>query len=98
MHARRQRAVGQLADDAARLRALHRQHRPLVDAIDDVCVEVLGVTLEPGEVLVVIGGVGDREEVLLGEPVGEHVIEDAAVLAAQDAVLGPALRDAAHVV
>src|SRR2546421_10518524 len=45
----------------------------------------------------VVGGVGDRQELAVGEPVGEQVVEDAAVFAAQDRVLGAALGDPAHV-
>ena len=53
---------------------------------------------EVGEVLVVVGGVGDGQEVALGEPVGEEVVDDAAVLEAGQRVLGAALGDPAHVV
>ena len=47
--------------------------------------------LQPRQVVLVVGGVGDREEVAVGQPVGEEVIEDAPVLAANEAVLGAAL-------
>ena len=43
--------------------------------------------LEPGEVLVVVGRVGDGQIAIGLEPVGEEVVEHAAVLAAQHAVL-----------
>ena len=45
-----------------------------------------------------IGGVGDREEMRLGQPVGEQVVEHAAVLAAQHAVLGAALGEPPHII
>ena len=45
-----------------------------------------------------VGGVGDRQELALGQAVGEEVVEHAAVLAAEHAVLGSALRDPADVV
>ena len=45
-----------------------------------------------------VGGVGDGQEVAVGQPVGEEVVEDAAVLAAQHAVLSAALGDPADVV
>ena len=45
---------------------------------------------EPGEVALVVGGVGDRQVAVVGEPVGEQVVEHAAVLAAEDRVLGAA--------
>ena len=43
-------------------------------------VEALGVLAEPGEVALVVGGVGDRQEAV-AQPVGEEVVEHAAVLA-----------------
>ena len=61
-------------------------------------VEVGGVLAKPGQVGLVVGGVGDRQVAVVGEPVGEQVVEDPAVLPAQDRVLGAALRDAANVV
>ena len=45
---------------------------------------------EPGEVALVVGGVGDRQVAVVGQPVGEQVVEDAAVLAAEHRVLGAA--------
>ena len=45
-----------------------------------------------------IRGVGDRQVVPLPEPIGEEVVEDPAVLAAQDRVLGPADRELLQIV
>ena len=42
-------------------------------------------SLEPGQVLLVVRRVRDREEALVGQAVGEEVVEHAAVLAAQHA-------------
>ena len=47
---------------STRARALHGQHRELVAAIDDVGVEVRRVALEPLQVTLVVGGVGDGDE------------------------------------
>ena len=64
-------------------RALHGEHRVVVDRVGDLGVEAAGVLREPGEVALVVGGVGDRQVAVVGEPVGEQVVEDAAVLAAE---------------
>ena len=80
------------SDDLARLRALDGEHRVAVVRVGDVDVERLGLPLEPREVLVVVGGVRDREVAIVAEAVGEEVVEDAAVLAAQHAVLRAARR------
>ena len=45
-----------------------------------------------------VGGVGDRQEAVGAEAVGEEVVEHAAVLAAQHAVLGAADRELVDVV
>ena len=50
-------------------------------------VEGLGLLQKPSQVLVVVGGVGHRQERLGAQAVGEEVVEDAAVLAAEDRVL-----------
>ena len=55
----------------------------------------LACLLEPGEVALVVGGVGDGQEAVL-QPVGEEVVEHAAVLAAQHAVLRAALAPASR--
>ena len=44
-----------------------------------------------------VGRVGDRQVVAVGQPVADQVIEHAAVLAAQQAVLRAALGQPAHV-
>ncbi len=98
VHPRWQLTVGELADERARSRTLHGEHRELGLPIDHVDVEIVGVTLEPGQVLVVVGGVGDGQELALGQAVGEEVVEHAAVVAAEDAVLGAAFGDPADVV
>ena len=51
-------------DDPARVRALHRQHRPVGEAVGDLAVELAGVIAEPGEVALVVGGVGDGQVAL----------------------------------
>ena len=51
---------------------------------------------EPGEVPLVVGGVCDGQVAVVGEPVGEQVVEDPAVIAAEHRVLRAAdleLRD-----
>ena len=60
--------------------------------------EVGGLALEPGEVRDVVGGVRDRQEAIDLEAVGEQVVEDPAVLAAEHAVLRAARRDRGDVV
>ena len=95
------KARGELAgrqplDDAARLGPLHGEHRPVGEPVLDLAVEVGGVLGEPLEVALVVGGVRDGQEALVGEAVGEEVVQDAAVLAAEHRVLGAAdvdLRD-----
>ncbi len=55
-----------------------------------------GMLAKPPEVALVVGRVGDRQVAILGEAVGEQVVEDAAVLPAEHRVLGAAdleLRD-----
>ncbi|CAA9514807.1 MAG: hypothetical protein AVDCRST_MAG13-3006 [uncultured Solirubrobacteraceae bacterium] len=56
------------------------------------------VALEPGEVLRVVGRVRDGEVLLLAQPVGEEVVQDAPVLPAEHGVLGAADGDLLHVV
>ena len=90
-HPRRQLAVGELGDDRARLGPLHGEHRVVVDRVGDLGVEARpACSREPGEVALVVGGVGDRQVAVVGEPVGEQVVEDPAVVAAEDRVLGAA--------
>ena len=45
-----------------------------------------------------VGGVGDDQEVLGGEAVGEEVVEDAAMLVAQARVLGSPDRESRNIV
>ena len=89
--ARRQLALGHRPDDLARPsvpgRRASRSRRgvSLTSASKSA-----GVLAQPGQVAVVVGGVGDRQVALVGEPVGEEVVEHAAVLAAEARVLGAA--------
>ena len=76
------------ADDPPRLRPLDGEHRVVGDPVLDVGVEAVGVLAEPVEVALVVGRVGDGQVVVVAEPVGEEVVEDAAVLAAEARVLG----------
>ena len=52
-------------------------------AVSRIDVEALGVAAEPREILLVVGGVRDRQIVLGRQAVGEEVVQDTAVLAAQ---------------
>ena len=51
VHPGRQLAVDQPGDDAARLRALHGEHRVVVDPIVDLDVEAARVVAEPGQIV-----------------------------------------------
>jgi hypothetical protein len=82
----------------ARGRPLDGEHRVAVGAVVDVDVELAGLLLEPRQVLGVVGGVGHREIAVRAEVVGEEVVENAAVLAAQHRVLGAARGDLRDVV
>ena len=74
------------ADDRARLAGpARRASRSRRSRSRHLGVEVGGVLGEPGEVALVVGGVGDRQVAVVGEPVGEQVVEHAAVLAAEAA-------------
>ncbi len=78
--------VGQAADVAAGLGALDGEHRVVGVAVDDLdAVGALGLPLDPGEVLAVVGRVGDRQEAVVAQVVGEEVVEDPAVLAGRAA-------------
>ena len=91
VHPRRQLALEQRrGHDRPGVRALDREHRPVGERVADLGVEAVGVLAEPGEVPLVVGGVGDGQVALVAEPVGEEVVEDAAVLAAEHRVLGAA--------
>ena len=94
----RQLPLRDRADDPPRLRPLDCEHRVVVDPVVNVRVEVVGVAPEPLEVALVVGRVGDGEEVVVAESVGEEVVEDAAVLAAEARVLGAADLDPRHVI
>ena len=81
--------VGEALDDLARLRALDGQHRVGLDPIADLHLEFDGVRLEPLEVALVIRRVGHGQIAVLAEPVGEEVIENPAVLAAEAGMYAP---------
>ena len=61
-------------------------------------VEARRLLLEPREVLLVVGRVGDRQVAVLAELVGEEVVQDAPVLLGEDAVLGAVVGDLRDVV
>jgi hypothetical protein len=71
-------------------RALESEHRVVSRHVPNVDVEPGGVLGEPGEVTLVVGGVRNRQVTVVGEAIGEEVVEHAAVLAAEDRVLRPA--------
>jgi hypothetical protein len=97
--ARGQRRIGHRLDDLAGPRALDGEHRVLLVSVRHLGVgELAGVRLEPGEVLVVVGGVGDRHEAVGRDAIGEEVVQHAAVVAAQDGVLSSADGDLRDVV
>ena len=79
--ARREPAVAQFREELASIGALHGEHRVARLAVVDVDVELAGVGLEPLEILVVVGRVRHAEEVVVGQAVGEEVIQHAAVYA-----------------
>jgi len=81
----------------ARERPLHRDHRVVGGAIDDLDV-LARVVDEPGEVALVVAGVGDRQIAVGLEAVGDQVVEHTAVLSADHRVLGAADRDSPDVV
>ena len=64
-------------DDRARVRALHGEHRVAVGDVADGDVEAAAPAPEPGEVGLVVGGVGDEQVAVAAEPVGEEVVDDA---------------------
>ena len=77
-------------DDPARVRALHGEHREVVQAV----VERRRRSPRAwrrihARSLSWLDGVGDRQEAVVREPVGEEVVEHAAVLAAQHASTAP---------
>ncbi len=88
-HPRGQLVLGELGDDRARLGPLDGEHRVVVDRVDHLDVELGRVLGEPITVALVVGGVGDSQIAVVGDPVGEQVVEDPAVGATEDRVLGP---------
>jgi hypothetical protein len=90
----RQRRVGHGLDDLAGERALDGEHRVSVRDVLHLDVRPAGgVALQPGQVLGVVGRVGDGEVLLGAQAVGEEVVQDAPVLPAQHGVLGAADGD-----
>ena len=98
VHARWELSVHQLAHDPARVRALDRQHRVVVETIDQFGVERVRVPAKPLEVGLVVGGVGDGQVAIVGQAIGEQVVQHASVLATEDRVLGTADGELRHVV
>ncbi len=98
VHPRRQATVGKALDERPGLRPLDGQHRVALATVDHVDVEPVAVLVEPAQVPLVVGGVRDGQEVQLREAVCEEVVEHAAVLATEDAVLRSALGDQPDVV
>ena len=94
----RQLALGQPVECGARRRAPARRASPRPCASRTSTSKPPACSLEPGQVLLVIGGVGDGQEALGAQPVGEQVVEHAAVVAAQHRVLRAALGDLRDVV
>ena len=98
VHARGQLARGEGRHHAPRVGPLDREHRVAVDRVADLGVELAGVLGEPREVALVVGGVGDRQVAVVVQPVGEQVVQDATVLAAEHRVLGRARLQSRDVV
>jgi hypothetical protein len=73
-------------------------HRVVGGAVDHLGVELAGVLEEPGEVALVVGGVGHRQVALILQAVAEEIVEHAAVRRQQQAVLGATDRDPRDVV
>ena len=96
--ARRQLPVGEPRDERARLRALDREHREVGEPVGHGRVVLARVALEPGEVALVVARVRDGQEAVRREPVGEEVVEHAALLVAEHGVLGAALGELRDVV
>ena len=78
------------SQDLARVRSLHGEHRVAVGDVADADVEVAAPAAEPGEVGLVVGGVGDDQVAVVAKPVDEEVVDNPAVLVAEARVLGPA--------
>ncbi len=97
-HPRRQVETQRGSDDPAGVRPLDGEHRVAVGHIAHRDVEVAAPTAQPGKVGGVVGRVGDDEVAVAAEPVGEEVVEHAAVLGAEAGVLGAADRDLGDVV
>ena len=77
-----------LGDDAARLRALHGEHRVAVGDVADATSNRAGARPSHSRSVLVVGGVGDRQVAIVAEPVGEEVVDDAAVLVGQSRSTG----------
>jgi len=98
VHSRRQLDVEGAGQHGAGVRALDGEHRVAVGDVADDHVEAATPAAEPGEVGLVVGGVGDDQVAVAAEPVGEEVVEDAAVLLTEARVLGAADLDPGDVV
>ena len=67
--ARRQLAFDDPGDDLARPRALDGEHRVVGEPVGDLDLEAVGVLAQPGEVALVVGGVG-HGQVAVGRRAG----------------------------
>jgi hypothetical protein len=76
---------------------LNGDHRVVVQAVVDGDVVVPCLAPHPGEVALVVRGVGDGQEAV-AVAVREEVVEHAAVLAAEHRVLRAVDRDPGHIV
>jgi hypothetical protein len=70
----------------------------VIEAVVHLRVAATGVRAKPLQVARVVGGVGDRQEALVLEAVGEEVIQHPPVLAAEHAVLRASHRDRGDIV
>ena len=86
--------TGDFRRDARAVRSLQRDHRDLGGAIGERRVgEALGApSLQPRQDLPGVRGVRDDHESLVGEPVDDGVVDDAAGLVAEEAVTRAAHR------
>ena len=85
--------VGELRDDRGSGGSLDGDQRPVLRGVPQLGVEALDPLPEGVEDGGHVAGVGDDQEPLLGEPVDDQVVEDAAALVAQHRVPRPADSD-----
>ncbi len=85
-------------EDPASVGSLERDHRVVRGRVAHLHVEATRVIGHPSVVALVVRGVSDGEVSAWVEPVGEEVVQHAAVVAAEDGVLRAAVPEAGHVV